>query len=110
MWEDGVDLTQRFTSSSPIPNPRTWSAYRSITEKLMELYSELGQSENAELDQRVKSYAASMETSVSAKEKEGDIHTLDHKLDIINIKADIRIKEALRDLLLTALQHGVEIV
>jgi len=76
----------------------------------MSLYLELGQSEDAEVRQRVMSYAASMETSVSAKELEGSMHTLDHKTDIINIKADIRNKEALRDLLLTAIQHGVEII
>ncbi len=88
---------------------RTWDAYVGVTAALIELRTDLALSEAAQVEGKVKSYAGSMDTSVSGRDREASINTLDHTLDIINIKSEIQAREDLRQLLHTAIIQGVEI-
>lgn len=88
----------------------TWAALSRLTDNLMSLRGQLAELQMAERSQRVQTYAMSEETSVSGRERQSDVVVLELSRDIINLKAEIASKEDMRQLLVLAIEHGVEVV
>jgi hypothetical protein len=88
----------------------TWAALKAVTDDLMVMRGQLAEVQMAEHEGRVTAYLGSEGTSVSAKERDADVHVMRLATDVIELRAQIRAKEDLRDLLQLAVAHGVEVV
>lgn len=88
----------------------TWAALRNLTDDLMVKRGALAELLMEERRQRMRSVAASGEGSVSARDREADMLTVELSTDIIDAKLRIAALEDMRDLLTLAITHGVELV
>lgn len=78
-----------------------------IVRQLGQLETELAQLLRVEHDTRVRAYAMSQETSVSARERASEIATLASHLDIIDRKGDIAMLLHEKDMLMLLIDRGL---
>jgi hypothetical protein len=106
----GSPITNTVEGDSGPLLSRTWLARKGVTDKIIELRGQIAELEMQELRQRVQVYTSTNTPTASGKDQEADVVNLDLKLDLINLKADLRAKEDFRDMLNLAIEHGIEIV
>ena len=88
----------------------TWQALQALTDRLIARRGELAELEAATRTHRLATYAASVETSVSGRDREADAAT-DHLYgEIVKLRAAIQGDEDLRELLVLAVNMNVEVM
>lgn len=79
-----------------------------ITERLIDLYQDLAVVEYAEMHSRAQTLSNGLNagSAVNATERLADIQALDHRLEAVKIRADIRSAEAKRAFLTLQIEQG----
>lgn len=88
----------------------TWQALDALTRRLIERRGELAELVAAERTQRLASYAGSVESSVSGRDREADQATDHLHGEIVKLRAKIQGDEDLRELLVLAINMNVEVM
>jgi hypothetical protein len=79
-----------------------------ITDRLCDLYADLAVVEYAETHSRAQTYANGLNqgAAVNATERLAEVQALDHRLEAIKVRADIRSAQERRDFLRLQIEQG----
>lgn len=79
-----------------------------VSKDLAACHRELAQVLMAEKEGRVRTFMASNEGAVNARDRQADINVLDLSVDILKLKGEIAALEAERAFLVILIEHGAE--
>lgn len=88
----------------------TWQCLVALNTDLEEVRGELAEVAKAERSDWLNHYATSTATTDSGRKRDADLNTLPYWKDRTELEMKIKVKEELRQLLILAIEHGVEII